>query len=467
MILESLEDIFCRPRLDDPASPVLKFTTGAELVIRDTYEGIALIGATASGKTSAALTIKKSLLRHGYGLYIGCVKDGEGEEWQKIVAEAGRSHDFIRFQKGSGYRFNPFEHETNPAEAVALLQEMMALLNGNEKNNPGSIFWNTESGKVVGHGFNIGFHAFGRMDWVSASKICKDFALSLEQVDSKSWQARSFNYQAVKEAERLFPHSSEVKRSSDFWFKTFPSYDPRTRANVMAVVGNLLDRLEQEPFVSLFSGVSNCTPMDILNHRKIICCDLPVLTDRMTGTLANSIWLYSMCRAIPKRKSASPAAIYIDEAQFLLSDEMMLLQTVIRSHSVATILLFQNLSVLQERLSKASVTALLGNINTLILTRQSDAETRQWAADRVGKQKCVKETKSRGTSPGRLGTSSTTLSKVEVLDYKFQPDDFYHLSTGGHKNRCKVESIVVAGTQAFRADWHQVTPGSIGTVKPV
>jgi len=133
---------------------------------------------------------------------------------------------------------------------------------------------------------------------------------------------------------------------------------------------------------------------------------------------------------------------------------------------VSTILLFQNLSVLQERLSQVAVTGLLGNINTLIFSRQSDAETRQWAADRIGKIKKIRKTRNYGTTQSKGGGSSFSLSKEEVWDYRFQPDDFSALKTGGPSSGFKVETIVLSGDKAFRAKWHQLKPGFASTVKP-
>jgi type IV secretory pathway TraG/TraD family ATPase VirD4 len=454
------------PRQDDPASVLLKFPTGVELCIKDTFEGVVFLGATGSGKSSAARTLNLSLLKHGYTILVACVKTGEADDWEQLAAVAGRSHDFIRFRPGGEYRFNPFTGETNPAEAVSLLQEMMELVYGDDRGNSNSIFWKTEGAKVMHHAFTIVLHATGRIDWIDALKVIQDHALDLDQASSKTWRDRSYTYKLVSEALAKCPNNTEVTRSSDFWLRTFPCYDPKTRANVLAVTANLLEKFQSEPLRTSFSGSSNCSPLDILAGRKIICIDFPILKDRMTGIMANLIWLFSTCRMATKRNRNQPAAIYLDESQFLLTPEMMRMQTVIRSHSVATILLFQNRGVLEERMGEAAVTGLLGNINTLIFTRQSDPETRQWSADRIGKAKKIRETRNRGTSYGRGAGSSSSISKEEIWDYKFQPDEFSDLRTGGKANGFKVESIVLTPTKAFRAKWHQTKPGSWGTVKP-
>jgi len=467
MILNFLEDRFCEHRLDDPFSALLKFPTGAELILKHTYEGLAFMGSIGSGKSSAARTLQLALLGHGYGMLICCVKTEEADTWQEAAAAAGRSHDFIRFSAGSGHRYNPFAGATNPAEAVLLLQEMMQLIHGDDNGNSNYTFWKTEGGKVLNHAFTIVLHATGRIDWIDALKVIQDHAVDLDQANSKTWRDRSYTYKLVSQALARCPHNGEVTRSSDFWLQTFPCYDPKTRANVLAVTANLLEQFQSEPLRTSFSGESNCGPLDILTKRKIICVDFPVLQNRMMGLLANSIWHFCTCRIATEKNRHHPAAIYIDEAQFLLTAETMRMQTVIRSHSVATILLFQSLAVLRERMSEAAVAGLLGNLNTVIFSRQSDPETRQWAADRIGKRKTIRETRNRGSSYGRgAGGSSSSVTKEEIWDYRFHPDYFSDLKTGGKENGYQVGTIVLLGHKAFRAKWHQNKPGTWGSVKP-
>jgi type IV secretory pathway TraG/TraD family ATPase VirD4 len=465
-ILEHLEDIFCQPRLDDARSVLLSFPGGISLTVKDSFEGIVSIGSIGSGKTSADRTTKLSLLKHGYGVLVCCVKASEADEWVNVAKEAGRSHDVVHFRPGGDYRFDPFEKETNPAEAVLLVQEMMEIINGCEQKNSNDIFWQKEGAKLLLHAFTITYHAIARFDWIDSLRIIQDHATDLEQVNSKAWRERSYNYKAVCKALEMSPQNTDVMRSYDFWLRVFPAYDPKTRANVLAVTANLLEQFQSEPLRSAFSGNSNCSPLDILSRQKIIIIDFPVLQNRMMGLVANSIWLYCTCRVATQKNRNRPAAIHIDEAQFLLTPEMMRMQSVIRSHSVSTILLFQNLGVLQERMTTAAVDGLLGSINTVIFTRQSDAKTRQWAADRIGKKKTIRHTRNSGTSRGHGSGSSYSISKEAVWDYKFHPDEFSNLATGGKAYGYKVGSIVLTGAKAFKAKWHQLHPGSWGSVKP-
>jgi len=103
----------------------------------------------------------------------------------------------------------------------------------------------------------------------------------------------------------------------------------------------------------------------------------------------------------------------------------------------------------------------------MIFTRQPDAATRQWAADRIGKVKRQRKTENQGRTHGRSDGTSSSESTEWVWEHKFEPSVFGLLKNGGEKYSYKVESIVHSGDQSFRASWHQEKPGKGGTVKPM
>jgi type IV secretory pathway TraG/TraD family ATPase VirD4 len=464
-IINWFENKVCMPPLGADGSPLLKFPNGADFTAKDSYSGIGAIGSIDSGKTSLAHTIRQSLLAHRYGLLVLCVKVEEADEWAKLADEMGRTHDFVRFTVGGRYRFNPFTG-LDPVEVVSALEDIGSVFSPTTSISENSAFWKGEGRKLLRNAATLDFHANGSISLESLAKVINSFAKNSDQVESKSWQEKSACYQALMQAEQRSSGDHDVALAREFTLDTFPNYDPKTQGNVIAVVGNLLENLRREPFRSLFSGVSNISPEDILDRSKIVCVDIPVLDKRATGTIANAIWLFFFCRALTKRKTASPAALYIDEAQFLVSPELQMTQTVIRTHHVATILLFQNLSVLRKHLSEDEAKALLNTLNTMIFTRQADADTRQWAADRIGKVRRQRKTESQGRTHGHSGGASASESTEWVWEYKFEPSLFGLLKNGGKKYGYEVESIVHTGDKSFRASWHQTKPGRGGTVKP-
>lgn len=461
MILNFLENLLCQPRVDDASSILLKFGANDALCIKDFYEGLCISGGIGSGKTSLATVIRESLLRHMFGLLVLCVKNDEADEWEQLAIKTGRASDLIRFRVDGPHRFNPFI-DANPLTVVAFLDDFGSMLEDKEK----SPYWRAECNKSARNAAVITHHALGKIDLGVMANIIGSHARDLDQVGSKAWRDKSTCYQLIMQAEKRAPGNHDVMLAKEFFLEIFPAYDPRTRGNVLAVLGNLLENFRREPFRSVFGGNSTVTPEDILERRKIVVVDIPVLKDQTVGTIANGIWLFAFCRALTRRTTRHPAALYIDEAQFLISSELMRTQSVIRSHNVSTILLFQNLAVLEERLPKAAVEGLLGTINTMIFTRQAHAQTRQWAADRIDKAIAKRETKNRSRNYGGGGGSSTSESEEKIWDYKFHPSMFGTLKTGGRANGYKVETIVLAGAKAFRAKWHQLRPGKGYTVKP-
>jgi hypothetical protein len=464
MILDFFENLFCYPPTLDPASVLLKFPNGTKFTVKDSFEGIGFNGGIGSGKTSAAMTIRQSFLQHGYGLLVPCVKADEAASWEKLASKTGRSNDLILFRADGLHCYNPFS-QADPWTVVAFLEDLGEMLS---KGTDSARFWQAECNKIAHHAAVIARHGRGFIDLGDMAAIVTSYAHDAAQVESKTWQQRSACYHLLVQAEQRSPGHSDVALAREFFLETFPGYDPKTRGNVLAMVGNLLEHFRREPLCSMFGGRSTVTPQDILERQKIVVIDVPVLAGPSSvGTIANGIWLYAFCRALTQRQTSLPAALWIDEAQFLVSPELMRTQTIIRSHGVSTVLLFQNLAVLEERMAKTAVEGLLGTMNTTVFTRQAHAGTRQWAADHIGKVIKTRRTENHSRHHGVNGGSSTSESEERIVDYKFHPHEFANLTDGDEENSYKVESIVLTGAKAFRARWHQKRPGKGGTVKPI
>jgi TraM recognition site of TraD and TraG len=465
-LIDWFESQVCVPPPGDDASPLLRFDNGTEFTEKDSYSGIGIMGGIDSGKTSLARTLRQSLLGHGYGLLILCVKNDEAETWEKEAIEMGRGHDFVRFRVGGGHRFDPF-FGLDPVEAVAALEDVNSVLSSGTDTSGDSAYWKAEAKKFMRNAATLVFHATGYIDLREIAKVCTSYAKDVDQVKSKAWQERSACYKNLLKAEQRSSGNQDVALAREFFLETFPSYGSRAQGSVLSITGNLLENFRREPFTSLFSGRSNVSTDDILERGKIVCVDVPVLEKDEVGTIVNSIWLFFFCRALTKRKSRRPAAIYVDEAQFLLCRELQRRQTVIRTHNVATVILFQNIPVLKDYLNEQAVTGLLSTLNTLIFTRQQDDFSRQWASNRISMRRKYRKTENQSHTPGRSAGVSYSESTELVWDHKFHPSVFVDLKNGGKKHGYKVESIVQTADKAFRASWHQKRPGSKNTVKPI
>jgi len=172
MILELFEKQFCKPLLNSPESLLLQFTRLAKFRVKDLFENIAIVGATGSGKTSATLALRQSILRHGLGALICCVKPDEAAEWLKVIRKCKREKDVIHFKAGGPHRFDPFEWLSNPSEAAQFMQQLCLTLEGNHKStSENSEYWKNESFKFLLNALMLIYYAFGKLDWTKTAEI--------------------------------------------------------------------------------------------------------------------------------------------------------------------------------------------------------------------------------------------------------------------------------------------------------
>ena len=151
-----------------------------------------------------------------------------------------------------------------------------------------------------------------------------------------------------------------------------------------------------------------------------------------------------------------------DECQETVTRELMRQLAVLREYRTTTVLLTQNLAVLDARVGRDAREGILGNVTTKIFLQQNHAETREWAAQQIGKAKFMRTSETTHWGKGKPQHSET---RQLVEDWRVAPAEFAKLKTGGTPNDYIVESIVLKGGAAWRARWHQTKPGKNGTVK--
>ena len=129
----------------------------------------------------------------------------------------------------------------------------------------------------------------------------------------------------------------------------------------------------------------------------------------------------------------------------------------LREFKVTSIMLSQNLAVLDDRLGETLREAFCGLLGLKIFGPQGHAATRAWAADQIGKRKTPTETTTTGrNSDGQKRSRSTGSSVHEQWDYRVPPPRFAELAVG--------ETVCLRDGQVWRSRWHKDTPGQAGTV---
>jgi type IV secretory pathway TraG/TraD family ATPase VirD4 len=150
----------------------------------------------------------------------------------------------------------------------------------------------------------------------------------------------------------------------------------------------------------------------------------------------------------------------LDECQELVSRELMEKLAVLREFKVATVLLTQNLAVLDERIGETAREGLCGLMGTKIFGPQGHAATRQWASEQIGKHKVRVRTTTRGSSANDRGSGWNHSTSVhEHWDYRVAPIRFGQLRVG--------HTVVLRDGRVWRSRWHKDRPGRSATVRIV
>src|ERR1700735_5375099 len=95
-----------------PQKILIDWKGGQAFTIADAQTGVAVFGATGSGKTSGpGALLARAYLRAGFGGLVLCAKTEERAQWDAWAAATGRSADLVRVDTSGRARFNLLEWE--------------------------------------------------------------------------------------------------------------------------------------------------------------------------------------------------------------------------------------------------------------------------------------------------------------------------------------------------------------------
>jgi type IV secretory pathway TraG/TraD family ATPase VirD4 len=262
---------------------------------------------------------------------------------------------------------------------------------------------------------------------------------------------------AALEVARQHPQDHDACLAIQYFTRAFPTHGDRLQGSLSATVSSVFDHLRRSPLRSLFSGQSTFTMDDLIDQGKICVVGLPTLgsTD---GRIANAIMQFCFCRAAPRRARSHYSFLVSDECQETVSRELMRKLAVLREYKVSSVMLSQNLAVLDDRIGETAREAFCGLLGLKIFGPQGHAATRQWAAEQIGKRKVPVESETHGTNTGASGPSRSRSTAVQQhTDYRVPPARFAELKLG--------ETICLRDGKVWNARWHRDTPGKGGTVQ--
>lgn len=230
-----------------------------------------------------------------------------------------------------------------------------------------------------------------------------------------------------------------------YFLNDLPSMPEKTRMSVtemlLAFAGPFRSGLLAEYFSEGLS--EEIKPEKTFTEGKVIIIDFPVKDYLQVGLFAQMIYKRLFQQAVERRDTEihpRPVFLWIDEAQYFLSEEDMMFQTTARSARACTVMITQNISNYYSTIggnnARARVDSLLGNLVTKIFHANNDHVTNEYASKTIAQT----EQKEESSTAGGDGGASVQIKKV--LKYQINPVEFTKLKRGTKESKYVVDGII-------------------------
>jgi type IV secretory pathway TraG/TraD family ATPase VirD4 len=478
--------------------PLIKFSENPAdwWTIRNAVTGVQVFGGIGSGKSSGSgKTLAYSFLKNGFGGIVLTGKVDETETWLEYAKSLGRLNDVVLFGanrtvregdeyrhlRNKGYMFNPLDYMGRSGESgkteniVSLFISLIKIgdrISGTGGGSGSDPFWDRalqrlmkaaiDLLKLADVGKDEGDNRFG-LTVPNIARVVRDAPLKGEEIADDN-----FTMECLANAcEATFILGDEQTKRTfevvDSYFKQeFATMPEKTRGSILETFYAFSNPFRSGMLADFFSFD---TSPEILPENtfdgKIIILDFPVKEFLQVGIYAQAIYKKMWQQAVEKRTVRSdtkPVFMWVDEAQFFLSEDDMLFQTTARSSRACSVMISQNISNYYATMGgdnvEARVNSLLGNLSTKIFHANNDYVTNEWAAKTIGQTFQTKTNVSIGES------DSTSLSRA--LHYQVEPQEFTLLKNGGEFNNFQVEGVMTVsgkrwsnGTNFLRTQFYQ------------
>lgn len=457
------------------------------LTIRQALEGIAIFGATGSGKTSgSAETIVEASMAAGMGVLATTVKTDECRRLIELARRTGRSRDVVVIDKSCRWRFNAVNHEQNRTGAGAGQTENLVDLTtvclgltrgGASRKGEGredGRFWDDAFKQLCRNGFDLLRWGPGRVSIPDLHRVVSSMPKSLAESESRKWMETSDCFQWLLEAERKGVPSgaeAEFQNLQDYFLRKMPGLSDRTRSTIEMTFDSMVDVLNRGLGKQILCTDTTFVP-EMIAEGKIVIMDLPIIEFGLVGRMVQGILKYCFQRAIERRDFSPgdrPVLLYSDEFQHFVNEHDMLFQTSCRSAGVATVYVTQNMNTIIAMLGggdtgKEIAHSICDNLVTKIFHQNTSVETNAWASEMFGRGSRFRVNSSSSSQPidsffgySSIGQNSAGVS--EQIEYQLQPGEFAKLSKGGPENNGIVGAYAFQGGRIFRTSgkpWMEV-----------
>lgn len=453
--------------------------------ITDALTGIAVFGATGSGKTSGvAKHIAYGYLAAGFGGLVLCAKKEERKQWETWCEETGRTQDLIIVDAAGTWRFNFMEWEASRPEEggglainiVAILDEIasaVARSSGKADSGGGdNKFWEDALHHLNVHLVSLPILAGLRVSFPLLRSLLDSAPISPEQANDPEWQNKSVCAVTLREAAELIPDAdpewvADFEACRNYFLREFPALSEKTRSIITLTFSMLTHPFLTRPLRKIFCSDTNLTPEAAFTG-KIILVDLPVQEFRLVGKVASLAFKFCYQVAVLRRSPPSegylrPCFLWCDEAQNFLTHFDAEYQAVARSAGGCTVYLTQNRESYRRVLGNSdAVDSLLGNLQAKFFCLNS-GETNEWASRLFGERwRPILSTNLGRSRNERLlandGSHSSGVNRSEQSRRYVEPSRFITLKRGGPAHGFQVQAIVYNGGQLFEGPDGELLP---------
>lgn len=452
--------------------PLMRWTRENWLRLRDLLNGgIAILGRTGSGKTSASgYQIGLAIVRlMGSGGLILASKPEDKAFWLRIFELAGRTKDLLVFEPSGPLRFNLLDHELQAGADTREITQMIMTIgetlkrNSHSKAGENEAFWESLKERTIYNAVEIVRKATGRINASDLQRFLTGAATNPMELKLPDWQA-GFHNQCLKLA--FYAHKTPVEQhdyelAQDFWLSEFPQMDPKPRSSGMADVMNVLHVFCTGLVRQLLSEKSNVSP-SVLEQGKWVLVNMPIPTYGAAGAFVNGAWKYAVQRHVLRRfalHDANPIVIWADEFQNVVTSFDSTFLAECRSHRGAMVVLTQSIHSFYASMGgdsgKHQADALLTNFaGAKVFHALGDDQTATYASSLIGRslQTFV------GTSmapPEDLwqelsGHSRVSINTSQQYEQSIQNHVFMNgLRTGGKENGYICDAVVIRSGEPF------------------
>ena len=260
--------------------------------IGDSFEGVQAWGDSGSGKSSTtARVLAAAMLRAGYGGLVLTVKPEDALDWDRYLAENGRSRDGIFFGPQEDHCFNFLDYELRHGaglglrsqNATRILTELVAMAQND--GMAGDAFWQKSARVLISNTLDLITAAGVTPSMLLAKEIIDSAPLFPDQVKDAQWQAQSQCWELLGQARQRAGGKHDFEQAAKYWLRDFPLLPDKTRQSIVATfTASVAQHFCSESMHRMFGGRTNVSPDDIFNG-GIVVVNLPKLEYRRSGPL--------------------------------------------------------------------------------------------------------------------------------------------------------------------------------------